>query len=215
MFCTNCGATVSGTFCPNCGTRQASSSPREPAPFAGQQTPVSQPGYIPAASALPPLPYATWASRVAAYLIDMAIVFAAMVVMGLIAGLLGVSFVSLDAITHGHGGFSGPACCCVLALFPAAQLIVGIYNRVFLVARRGYSIGQGVLKLKTVDGYGNLLSVGTLVLRLIVQALLGIIPILGLLDMLWPLWDERRQTLHDKAVGSYVIDNPERNAPVF
>jgi uncharacterized RDD family membrane protein YckC len=206
MFCTNCGAPVSGGFCTNCGTRQAQGTPVPQMP---------QPGYIPAASALPALPYATWASRVAAYLIDMAIVFGLIVILGLVAGLLGVSFLSLDAITRGHGGFGGPACCCLLGLFPAAQLIVGIYNRVFLVARRGYSIGQGVMKLKTVDGYGNLLSVGTLVLRLIVQALLSFIPVLGLLDMLWPLWDERRQTLHDKAVGSYVIDNPDRAAPVF
>ncbi len=211
MFCTNCGATVSGGFCTNCGPRQASAS----TPVPGPQTPFSQPGYIPAASALPALPYATWASRVAAYLIDMVIVFGLIAILGVVAGLLGISFLSLDAITHGHGGFGGPACCCLLALFPAAQLIVGIYNRVFLVARRGYSIGQGVMKLKTVDGYGNLLSVGTLVLRLIVQALLSFIPVLGLLDMLWPLWDERRQTLHDKAVGSYVIDNPDRTAPVF
>jgi uncharacterized RDD family membrane protein YckC len=27
----------------------------------------------------------------------------------------------------------------------------------------------------------------------------------GLLDLLWPLWDEQRQTLHDKAVGSFVV----------
>jgi uncharacterized RDD family membrane protein YckC len=26
-----------------------------------------------------------------------------------------------------------------------------------------------------------------------------------LLDLLWPLWDERNQTLHDKIVKSYVV----------
>jgi uncharacterized RDD family membrane protein YckC len=59
-----------------------------------------------------------------------------------------------------------------------------------------------------VDARGNLLSMGTLVIRLIVQALLGMIPIVGILDLLWPLWDVPRQTLHDKAVGSFVINNP-------
>jgi uncharacterized RDD family membrane protein YckC len=27
----------------------------------------------------------------------------------------------------------------------------------------------------------------------------------GLLDVLWPLWDAKNQTLHDKAVGTVVL----------
>ena len=45
-------------------------------------------------------------------------------------------------------------------------------------------------------------------IRLLAQAGLGFIPLLGALDLLWPLWDVQRQTLHDKAVGSFVINNP-------
>jgi uncharacterized RDD family membrane protein YckC len=27
----------------------------------------------------------------------------------------------------------------------------------------------------------------------------------GLLDVLWPMWDRKHQTLHDKLVGSVVV----------
>ena len=48
-------------------------------------------------------------------------------------------------------------------------------------------------------------ALGTLLLAHVGLSFLG--P-LGIIDLLWPLWDERRQTLHDKAVGCYVITNP-------
>lgn len=28
----------------------------------------------------------------------------------------------------------------------------------------------------------------------------------GLLDVLWPLWDGKRQTLHDKIAGTVVVE---------
>jgi uncharacterized RDD family membrane protein YckC len=62
------------------------------------------------------------------------------------------------------------------------------------------------MKLKVVDEKGGLLSTGTALIRLLATVALAFIPIVGgLLDLLWPLWDEQRQTLHDKAVGSFVV----------
>jgi uncharacterized RDD family membrane protein YckC len=47
---------------------------------------------------------------------------------------------------------------------------------------------------------------GTAVLRLLCTVGLGFVPVVGgALDLLWPLWDPQRQTLHDKAVGTFVI----------
>ena len=88
-------------------------------------------------------------------------------------------------------------------------LVVGIYNKVFLVSKRGYSIGQGVMKLKVVDAMGNIPQMGTLVIRLLAQVAMGFIPVigffLGIANALWPLWDEKKQTLHDKAAGTFVL----------
>jgi uncharacterized RDD family membrane protein YckC len=113
----------------------------------------------------------------------------------------------LFAMMAGLGSaLGGGMCCMMILLFPVSSLLVGLFNGVYLVAQRGASIGQGVMNLKVVDINGNLLSTGTAFIRLIARVALGFVPMVGpLLDLLWPLWDEKRQTLHDKAVGSYVL----------
>jgi uncharacterized RDD family membrane protein YckC len=38
-----------------------------------------------------------------------------------------------------------------------------------------------------------------------VQTVLWITCVGGLLDHLWPLWDQQKQSLHDKAAGTWVV----------
>jgi uncharacterized RDD family membrane protein YckC len=137
---------------------------------------------------------------VVGYLIDMVLVGVGMGVLYLVLG-------GLFAMMAGLGSnIAGGMCCMMILLFPVSSLLVGLFNGVYLVAQRGASIGQGVMNLKVVDINGNLLSTGTAFIRLIARVALGFVPMVGpLLDLLWPLWDEKRQTLHDKAVGSYVL----------
>ena len=146
--------------------------------------------------------YAPWATRVLGYLIDIFLVGAVMVVLYLILGGMFTTFAHLGSENAASG-----VCCLWIALFVPAMLLVGLFNRVYLVSSRGYSIGQGIVRIKVVDGAGNLLTMGTAFIRLLAQIGLSLLPFGGLIDLLWPLWDERRQTLHDKAVGCYVIHN--------
>ena len=198
MFCIQCGATLSeGTgFCPSCGAKSgAGGAPLQPVPAV---PPVA---YGPG-----PVNYATWSNRVFAYLIDSLLVGGAMILLYLVAGGL---FTGMAALAGGRSsGAAGGMCCMLILIFPVATLLVGFYNRVYLVAQRGYSIGQGVMHLKVVDAAGGLLTQSTAFIRLLAQAGLSLVPLLGVLDLLWPLWDERRQTLHDKAVNCFVINNP-------
>ena len=218
VFCTNCGAQNqdNAQFCTGCGahltTGVAHTSGQPPAPL-GPPPPI-QPGpslsppvsYTPTTPG-PPLPpgatYAQWADRVVGYLIDSLLVGAGMLVLYLVLG-------GLFAMLAGTGSNLASGMCCVMILiFPVATLLVGLYNRVYLVATRGSSIGQGIMKLKVVDINGNLLSMQTALIRLLAQVGLSFVPMVGpLLDLLWPLWDEKRQTLHDKAVGSFVLKLP-------
>jgi len=124
------------------------------------------------------------------------------VVFGSLAGIGGAMR------SEGFSNFGGGGCCCALILLPLASLLVGLWNKAYLVSQRGYSIGQGVVKIRVVTAQGQLLTFGQAVLRLLAHVGLSFIPVLGIIDLLWPLWDERRQTLHDKAVGSYVVTNP-------
>lgn len=42
-------------------------------------------------------------------------------------------------------------------------------------------------------------------IRALFPPFMWVLIISGLLDVLWPLWDSKHQTLHDKLVGSVVI----------
>lgn len=185
MFCTRCGADVSGAFCPACGTP------------AGGTTPG------------PALDYAQWPTRALGYLVDGLLVLAVMAA-ALLPGLLLFGFME----SAGHGlrsegmrSLGGPGLCLLSGLIPLAAIAIGIYNKVCLVAQRGASVGQGVVKIKVVDARGKRLSLGTAFVRFLVHVGIGFLPLGSVVDLLWPLWDERRQTLHDKAVSCYVVNN--------
>ena len=198
MYCPKCGAAiVPGTaFCPICGgVLQTAAPPMQPVqPAYAATPPYAYPGWD----------YATWGTRALGYIVDALLVGVGMAVLYLVVGSMLASTLHL---VGGHDA-AGGLCCLMILLFPLATLGVGFYNSVYLVAQRGFSIGQGIVKVKVVDGNGNLLTQGTAFVRLLVRVALGFVPVLPLLDLLWPLWDVRRQTLHDKAVNCYVINNP-------
>lgn len=181
-------------YCPGCGAAQLSAAPSAPIQPAA-------PGAYPAVFAYG---YATWGNRVVGFLVDSLLVGVGMAVLFFAAGTVLASMAALA----GHGA-GGGMCCMFILLFPIATFLVGLYNGVYLIALRGYSIGQGVVHIKVVDASGRLLTQGTAFLRLVVRVALAFVPFLPMLDLLWPLWDERGQTLHDKAVNCYVVNNPQ------
>jgi uncharacterized RDD family membrane protein YckC len=208
MFCASCGANLNpgATFCPNCGTPQPA---QQPAPYSVTPQPVTTPSAPAVPSAAYPAAfaagYASWGSRALGFIVDSLLVGG---VMAALYFLLAGFIVSLAGFAD-HNAATG-MCCMFLVLFPLATLLVGLYNGVYLIAQRGYSIGQGLVNLKVVDVNGNLLTQGTAFIRLIVRSAMGFVPFLPAIDLLWPLWDQRGQTLHDKAVNCYVVNNPQR-----
>jgi uncharacterized RDD family membrane protein YckC len=53
------------------------------------------------------------------------------------------------------------------------------------------------------------LPLGTAVLRRLVPLASQVVPFLSLLDGLWPLWDDKRQALHDKVAGTQVVEGKQ------
>ncbi|HVX65018.1 MAG TPA: RDD family protein [Bryobacteraceae bacterium] len=202
MFCTKCGSPVTGSFCRNCGAPAAASvPPSQPEPPVPPRPPAGM------AAPAPPMQYAEWSTRVGGYLIDMLFVGAVTVLLFIVAAMVFGSAAGLSAgispdIAHAFGGLG---CCLVFSIFPLASLIVGLYNKVYLVSSRGASVGQGVVHIRVVDAQGRLLSQGVALVRLLAQIGIGLVPFGVFIDLLWPLWDPQRQTLHDKAVGCFVI----------
>ena len=225
-FCVSCGATLA----PAPGSWRAGTEELQAPPPGSSSAPTSSPSssYAPNSSTPPvysapqstsmyaqtagvpgifgQMRYAEWIDRVLAALIDGALNVAVMIVLFIIFG-------ALTAASAGVGGDDNPLPGGIFCMGMLVTMIsvfgLGIFNKIYLVSKRGASIGQGVMKLKVVDATGNIPPLGTLLIRLLVQVGLSFVPFLSiflvLLDVLWPLWDEQKQTLHDKAAGTFVI----------
>ena len=76
-----------------------------------------------------------------------------------------------------------------------------------LVGFFGHTLGMAWMKLDAVEAVGGGTPIGPVraAIRSLAAALLTIVPFAAFLDLLWPLWDYRNQTLHDKAAGTIVL----------
>ena len=74
-----------------------------------------------------------------------------------------------------------------------------------LVARYGQTMAKRVLDIKVVRRDGSQASLGRIFwLRNVVNALLGVIPLYGLVDILF-IFGERRQCIHDLIADTIVV----------
>ena len=76
-----------------------------------------------------------------------------------------------------------------------------------LVGFWGRTLGMAWMKLDAVEAVGGGTPIGPAraAVRSLAAGLLTIVPFAAFLDLLWPLWDYRNQTLHDKAAGNVVL----------
>ncbi|MGA8851657.1 MAG: RDD family protein [Aeromicrobium sp.] len=179
-----------------------------PAAGAGAQQPASPytagqypPVYV------PPGQYATWWSRVGASLIDSLIALLILVV-PLGVGLF-QAFRDAD-VDPGTGEITGgvePAGFILVGVGLLAYLAFDIWNRVFRMGRTGQSIGKKAVGIRVVAiSHGGPIGLGAACGRWAVATFAGfVLGCLALIDVLWPLWDEKKQALHDKVVGSVVL----------
>jgi len=191
MFCTRCGSPADGSFCPRCGAPVGAAAPPLPPPLPA-------PGLR--------FDYASWGSRAVGYILDRLLVALLIIPLALLFVLFAGASHLMSPFAWHHGPPAG--FCCVLGVFPVAGLLVGLWNKVYLVSKRGSSLGQGAMDIMVVDAQGRLVSQGTALLRLVAHTAMGFVPFLSMIDLLWPLWDDRRQTLHDKVANTYVIRRP-------
>lgn len=219
-FCVQCGTALTpspeswrGTdeiagpyISPTAGQSSAGS---DAPPYAASQSPMSStPSFSPPLPAMSygthaataygaPMEYAEWLPRVGGSLIDGVATIIVYLIVMLPIGLL-------SAIFGSENGAGFQIFGSVLAFFAYVGFIV--FNDIYLRSTRGATLGQGVLGLKTVTAENTTPPLGTNAIRFIVKFALGLVPCIGaLIDNLWPLWDEKKQTLHDKAAGTFVV----------
>ena len=149
-------------------------------------------------------PYASWGARLGGWLID-AVIFA--VVNGIIgaafrhtnAGALHFTMKTNNGTVVHHDRFS------FLALGIVAVLGIA-YTTLLCGSARGQTVGMMAVGARAVraDGY-TVLGYGPALGRSVLEQVFRYTVIVWILDMLFPLWDAKNQTLHDKAAGSVVI----------
>ena len=166
-------------------------------------------GYSQPADYQPPAPYAGWWSRVGALLIDSVITMLITIVPAIVGLVLlnGASESTTDSFgttttdVTNDGLFATGLILLVLSF--AVGLAFQIWNQGVRQGKGGQSLGKQILGIKVVEmNTGQPQGAGKGVLRWLLYSVLS-----GLcfLDLLWPLWDKKKQTWHDMIVSSVVV----------
>ncbi|MFC3997092.1 RDD family protein [Nocardiopsis sediminis] len=173
---------------------------------------AAAPGYGPYTGYAPPGPpmsphgrlLADWPSRAGAALLDALIVF--LVILAILAVGMGGS-AGLAYLIDPVGFAERPPVLFIIGSIVSflAAFAFGLCYRWLHHARTGQTPGKRWMKIQVVSLETGLPPTkGRSFLRELLYAVLGQISVIGLLDILWPLWDDQRQTIHDK-VGSTVV----------
>jgi uncharacterized RDD family membrane protein YckC len=165
------------------------------APPYGQQAPFGQPAPYgpPGAPFGAPQNYANWGQRALGWLIDM----------GPLA-LLYLIFIAV-AFTGKIGILQ-----IVVPLGTLAWIGWAVFNRWIQQGNTGQSLGKRVAKIKLVsEATGQPIGAGMAFVRDLAHFVDSVACYLG---WLWPLWDDKSQTLADKILGTVVI-NADDAAP--
>jgi uncharacterized RDD family membrane protein YckC len=153
---------------------------------------------------------AEFGERLIAYLIDIAVLTAACMVVLIpliIAGILYAADVSYDPLdpTYLLGVL------CAEGVLYLVQLVLMYLYFVTYQQRSGQTLGKRVMKLKIMPLDPRLAPTRRMLQRRYLAGPVGnIIPGYGLLDGLWQLWDQPyRQCLHDKFAATVVVKLPD------
>ncbi|HEU5143593.1 MAG TPA: RDD family protein [Dermatophilaceae bacterium] len=161
------------------------------------------------------VPLASWGKRLVAWLLDgVLIMFAANLLTPLLISGYDATGERLTrdltlALENEDQAALQEALTGVIGLQLQAGLIAFLIASVYAIAfwtTTAQTLGKMAagISVRHTDRPGPL-SVGTAVRRRIVALLAIFIPFLFLVDGLWPLWDRRRQALHDKIASTQVV----------
>lgn len=170
-------------------------------PPTGGPPPAAPPPAVPGVTAAAGN-YAEWWQRAVAWLVDWAILAVVNFIVGAILG--GAAEVAVDPTT----GTLSPGGMTALIGGNLVLLVIGIaYYVVLNGSERGQTVGKMVMKIAVRDeATGGPAGYGKAAIRYLVGAVLFILCVIpGIVDVLFPLWDPKKQTLHDKAANTVVV----------
>jgi hypothetical protein len=138
------------------------------------------------------LPLAGWWRRARAYVLDLVIVLVSVIVLDIVVNLTVAS--SLGSNAQGW-------------LFIALLITsAGVYFSALNGLGSGRTVGNRASRIAVRDfSVDRPIGLGRGALRWLARMLMYVLVVPGLLNDLWPLWDERNQTLSDKLVRSAMV----------
>jgi len=179
-----------------------------PAPPSMPPPPPSYPtgpgGYPPPQYGAPTVaPFAGWGIRLGGWLIDAVIFIVVQLIVGAI--LRSSNVLTLHYTTNMHNGTIRHNRIDFLVI--VITVILAIAYATALIGGRGQTVGMMAVGIRAVtDGtQDGAVSHGKAFGRALLEQVLRFTVIIWILDMLWPLWDGKNQTLHDKAAGTVVL----------
>jgi uncharacterized RDD family membrane protein YckC len=90
------------------------------------------------------------------------------------------------------------------------QLLIAAAYEVFFLSRSGATPGKKIvgISVRLRDRAGPP-PMKTALIRTACYLGLGLVSVVNYLDVLWPLWDEKKQAIHDKVAATNVVVGPQ------
>jgi uncharacterized RDD family membrane protein YckC len=183
-------------------------NPYAPSPYG--QPPWAPPGFAPQH-----YPLASYGSRVAALLLDGLFGFVAYLP-ALIAMI--TVFTTADTSTDAEGTTTiqnvNGGLVALAVLLGLAAFCFQVWNMGWRQGAQGWSWGKQILGIKLVkEATGEPPGGWTGIARLLLRNVLGSVTwgIYSILTLLWPLWDDKRQTLDDKILSTLVVQAAKKD----
>ncbi len=91
--------------------------------------------------------------------------------------------------------------------FVYVDLAVSFVYSFTMIALWGRTLGMAMMRLYAVDAVEGRTPIawGRAAIRSFMAGVFYVVAPVAVLDVLWPLWDPRNQTIHDKAAGTVVL----------
>jgi uncharacterized RDD family membrane protein YckC len=179
-------------------------------PYAQQQAyGYQQPGQYPGYPVTDPYAgyvqnaYASWIARVAAKLIDGAIVGVVPLILYIAGGAMAAGSSTYDPNTGMYTTSGGNGFGVVLMFFGFLIAVAGFLWLVHQEGTTGQTIGKRLVNIRVVrEADGQVLGFGGAFVRQLAHFLDGFACYIG---YLWPLWDAKGQTFADKVMNTVVV----------
>ena len=196
MFCTQCGTEHNEAFCAVCGQSADGSASNATTNGPGTPDPVTG------------LALSGWWRRVGSTIVDSLVLIP--------VALLTLFFDHHTKSTLDSTGFITYSSSNSVAATLIKAAGTAIYLYFFWTTRKGETLGNRATGTRVVMADGSPVTTDAALKRVGVITVLAVAPLAGsalitlagiggLLDRAWPLWDSRKQTLHDKFADTIVI----------